>query len=186
MEKQEILNELKAKMQKSISSLEHDLSGIRTGRASPNLLDPVVVDAYGSKMPISQVATLNAPESRLITVQVWDKGLVKSVEKAIANSNLGLNPTSEGQIIRIAIPALSEERRKELAKLAAKYGENAKVAVRNIRRDFIDSIKKLEKDKKISEDEMHELNDIVQKNTDTHISEIEKKVATKEKDILVV
>jgi ribosome recycling factor len=184
--KENLLVELEVKMNKSISSLDHDLAGLRTSRASPNLLDKVVVEAYGDKMPLSQISSISIPEARLINIQVWDKGLVKSVEKAIANSNLGLTPSSEGQIVRINLPALTEERRAELAKLSHKYGENAKIALRNLRREGTDSIKKMQKDSDISEDEMHELNAKLQKQTDKFINIIDEKIAQKEKDITTV
>ncbi len=186
MNKENLLVELEVKMNKSISSLDHDLAGLRTSRASPNLLDKVVVEAYGDKMPLSQISSISIPEARLINIQVWDKGLVKSVEKAIANSNLGLTPSSEGQIVRINLPALTEERRAELAKLSHKYGENAKIALRNLRREGTDSIKKMQKDSDISEDEMHELNAKLQKQTDKFINIIDEKIAQKEKDITTV
>lgn len=186
MNKENLLAELEVKMNKSLASLEHDLAGLRTGRASPNLLDKVVVEAYGDKMPLSQVSSISIPEARMINIQVWDKGLVKSVEKAISNSNLGLTPSSEGQLVRINLPSLTEERRVELAKLSHKYGENAKVALRNLRRDGMDSIKKMQKDSQISEDEMHELNEKLQKQTDKFINIIDDKIAQKEKDITTV
>jgi ribosome recycling factor len=179
-----IIKDTEVKMEKSIASMEHDLSGLRTGRASINLLNPVVVEAYGSKMPISQVATVSVAEAMLITVQVWDIALVKTVEKAIANANLGVSPVSEGNMIRIAIPNLSEERRKELAKIAHKYGESAKIAVRNVRRDGIEEVKKLQKASSISEDEMHDTSYKVQKITDKFIKKIDDLVASKEAEII--
>ena len=179
----EILNHSEEKMQKSLASLEQDLSGIRAGRASANILDPVVVEVYGSRMPLNQMATVSVPESRTLSIQVWDKANVKAVEKAIAEASLGLNPSSDGQVIRINIPALTEERRKELVKLAAKYGENGKISIRNIRRDALDSLKKLEKDKAISEDELHILNEKMQTLTDKFISKIDEKITKKETEI---
>ena len=147
------LNEIKRRMQGASSVLKTELSGLRTGRASAHLLDPVMVDAYGAQMPLNQVATVSVPESRLISVNVWDRSLVHPVEKAIVNSNLGLSPATEGQTIRLRIPELNEERRKELVKVAHKYAETARVAVRHVRRDAMDVIKKLEKDHKISHQE---------------------------------
>ena len=143
-------NTLVDKMNKALAVLDKEYSGLRTGRASTNLLDPVVVEVYGSKMPLSQVSTIATPDAKTITVQVWDKSMVKTVEKAIADANLGLNPNSDGQMIRMNLPPLSSERRKELVKLAYKYGENAKIALRNIRRDSMDMLKKMEKDNIIS------------------------------------
>ena len=186
MNKDDLLSSLEIKMEKSISSLDHDLAGLRTGRASPNLLDKVVVEAYGDKMPISQVASVTVPDARMLNVQVWDVGLTKSVEKAIVNSNLGVSPVTEGQVIRIHLPSLTEERRIELAKLAHKYGENAKIAVRNIRREGTDAIKKFEKDGDISEDEMHNLTDKLQKIIDKYVHNIDEKIVSKEKDIMQV
>ena len=179
----EIVKHTEEKMQKSMLALEHDLTGIRAGRASANILDPVMVEVYGSRMPLNQVATVSVPESRTLSVQVWDKGNVKAVEKAIADASLGLNPSADGQIIRINIPSLTEERRKELVKLAHKYGENAKISIRNIRREALDNIKKLEKDGEISEDELHSFNDKIQNVTDKFISNIDDKVAKKEAEI---
>ncbi|MDX1924309.1 MAG: ribosome recycling factor [Rickettsiaceae bacterium] len=183
MDLKPLLSELELKMDKAIKSLEHDLRGLRTGRASVNLLDPVHVEAYGSRMPISQLATVTVPDARMLNVQVWDKSMVKAVEKAISDANLGLNPATDGQNIRLPIPPLNQERRKELAKLAGKYGENAKIAIRNIRRDGMDDLKKLEKDKQISEDELHSVGEEVQKLTDKEISNIDKIVKAKEHEI---
>ena len=174
------------RMNGALEVLAREFSGIRAGRASVNLLDPIKVDAYGSLMPLSQVATINAPEPRLLTVQVWDKGMVKAVEKAIRESDLGLNPMAEGQMIRVPLPQLNEQRRQELAKVAAKYSEETKVSVRNIRRDGMDLLKKLEKDKEISEDEMHRLADELQKTTDVHIKKIDEMLVAKQKDIMSV
>ena len=166
MDKAAVQKELQVKMDNSIRVLDHELKGLRTGRASVNLLDPVVVEAYGSRMPLSQVASLSTPDAKTIAVQVWDKSMVKAVEKAIADSNLGVNPASEGQLVRVAIPLLTEDRRKELVKLAHKYGENTKVALRNIRRDGNEDLKKLEKDSLITKDEHHNLSEGIQKLTD--------------------
>ena len=180
------INEIKRRMQGASAVLKTELSGLRTGRASAHLLDPVMVDAYGAQMPLNQVATVSVPEPRLISVNVWDRSLVHPVEKAIVNSNLGLSPATEGQTIRLRIPELNEERRKELVKLAHKYAETARVAVRHVRRDAMDVIKKLEKDHKISEDDQTRFSGDVQKATDTEITEIDKMLATKEKEIMTV
>src|SRR5579871_5263923 len=180
------INELKRRMQGAIGVLKTELGGLRTGRASPHLLDPIQVEAYGSHMPLNQVATVNVPEPRLITVQVWDRSLVHAVEKAISNSNLGLTPSTEGQTLRLRIPELNEERRKELVKVAHKYAETARVAVRHVRRDGLDVLKKLEKDHKISEDDHKNMGDQVQKATDHAIGEIDHMLTGKEKEILTV
>ena len=179
-------NLLTDKMNKAIAVLNKELSGLRTGRASANLLDPVVVEVYGSKMPLSQVGTITTPDAKTIAVQVWDKAMVKTVEKAIADANLGLNPSSDGQLIRMSLPILSEERRKELVKLAHKYGENTKIALRNIRRDGMDVLKKMEKDKQISKDEHHDYGEEVQKLTDEFIEKIDGIIIAKEKEILTI
>jgi len=159
---------------------------LRTGRASASMVEPVQVEAYGSHMPLNQVATVSVPEPRLLSVQVWDKSMVKAVETAIVNSNLGLNPATEGQVIRLRIPELNEERRKELVKVAHKYTEAARVAVRHVRRDGLDVLKKLEKDHQISEDDEKRLSNEVQKATDAAIADVDKALATKEKEILTV
>ncbi len=178
--------DVKRRMEGAVSSLKHELGGLRTGRAAISMVEPVQVEAYGSHMPLNQVATVSVPEPRLISVQVWDKSMVKPVETAIINSNLGLSPSTEGNVIRLRIPELNEERRKELVKVAHKYAEAARVAVRHVRRDGLDIVKKLEKDHKISEDENKRFSDEVQKVTDAIISEIDKLLATKEKEILTV
>jgi len=180
------LAELKRRMQGAIHSFKQELGGLRTGRASAGLLDHVQVDAYGSHMPLNQLATVSVPEPRLITVQVWDKSTVHAVEKAIINANLGLNPATEGQVMRIRIPELSEDRRKELVKVAHRYAEAARVAVRHVRRDGLDILKKLEKDHKISKDDHDRDAEQVQKATDQHINEIDHALAAKEKEILTV
>ncbi|AVT77027.1 MULTISPECIES: ribosome recycling factor [Rhodopseudomonas] len=180
------VNELKRRMQGAAQSLKHELGGLRTGRASASMLEPVQVDAYGSHMPLNQVATVSVPEPRLISVQVWDKSMVKAVEKGIVDSNLGLSPATEGQVIRLRIPELNEERRKELVKVAHKYAEAARVAVRHVRRDGLDTIKKLEKAHEISEDDQKRLDQEVQKATDATIAEIDQLLANKEKEILTV
>jgi ribosome recycling factor len=180
------INELKRRMQGAIQSLKHELGGLRTGRAAASMLEPVQVEAYGSHMPLNQVATISVPEPRLLSVQVWDKSMVKAVEKAIVDSNLGLSPATEGQVLRLRIPELNEERRKELVKVAHKYAEAAKVAVRHVRRDGMDTIKKLEKNHEISEDDQKRMDNDVQKATDAMISEIDQLLAGKEKEILTV
>ena len=180
------INEIKRRMQGASTVLKTELSGLRTGRASAHLLDPVMVDAYGAEMPLNQVATTSVPEPRLISVNVWDRSLVHAVEKAIINSNLGLSPATEGQTIRLRIPELNEERRKELVKLAHKYAETARVAVRHVRRDAMEVLKKLEKDHKISKDDHDRYSVEVQKTTDNGIADIDHLLAAKEKEILTV
>ena len=180
------LDDIKRRMQGAIGSLKTELGGLRTGRASAGLVDHVQVEAYGSHMPLNQLATISVPEPRLLTVQVWDRSMVHAVEKAISASNLGLTPSTEGQVLRLRIPELNEERRKELVKVAHKYAEAAKVAVRHVRRDGLDVLKKLEKDHKISEDDGKRSSDQVQKVTDEIIAEVDKMLAAKEKEILTV
>jgi ribosome recycling factor len=180
------LNDLKRRMQGAVQSLKHDLNSLRTGRASANLLDPIQVDAYGALMPLNQVATVSAPEARLLTVQVWDRSMVNAVEKAIRDSNLGLNPATEGQVLRIRIPELNEQRRKEMVKVAHKYAEEARVAVRHVRRDGLDLLKKLEKDGHVSKDDLDRQSEQVQKATDQHIHEVDQALAAKEKEIMQV
>lgn len=180
------LADIKRRMQGSIGSLRHDLNGLRTGRATASILDPVQVNAYGQNMPITQVATVSIPEPRLIAVQVWDKAMVGAVERAIRDSNLGLSPTTEGQVLRIRIPELNEQRRKELVKVAHKYAEEARVAIRHVRRDGIDILKKLLKDKAISEDDDKRHAGEVQKATDQAIIEVDQVLAMKEKEIMQV
>lgn len=176
------LDQTKQRMEASLESLRKEFSGLRTGRASTNLLDNVHVDAYGSMMPLNQVGTVGVPEPRLLTVQVWDKGLAKNVEKAIRDAGLGLNPQPDGQLIRVPLPELSQERRQELAKIAGKYAESARVAVRNVRRDAMDSLKKAQKDG-LSEDEHKLQTDKVQKLTDEFIKKVDETLAAKEKEI---
>jgi ribosome recycling factor len=180
------INEIKRRMAGASAALKSELSGLRTGRASAHLLDPVMVEAYGQHMPLNQCASVTVPEPRLISVNVWDRSLVHAVEKAIVNSNLGLSPATEGQTIRLRIPELTEERRKELVKVAHKYAETARVAVRHVRRDAMDLIKKLEKDHKISKDDHERYSTEVQKATDAGIGEIDHLLAGKEKEILTV
>ncbi len=176
--------ELTTKMDKALAVLEKDLAGLRAGRASVNLLDPVVIEVYGSKMPLSQVGTVSAPDAKTLTVQVWDKEITKKVEKAIVEANLGLNPASDGQLIRINLPPISEERRKELVKISHKYGENTKIALRNIRRDAMDLVKKNEKDGDISEDDGRRYSDEIQKITDKYIEKTDSMISTREKEIM--
>ena len=174
------------KMQKAIDVLKREFSGLRTGRASTSLLDPISVEAYGSKVPLNQVSNISVPESRLLIVQVWDDSLVNTVENSIRNSNLGLNPMIEGSLIRIPIPELSEERRIEIVKIASKYSEDSKVSIRNIRRDAMEKIKNLEKNKEISQDESFKFSEEVQKMTKELIKRIDNLFTDKEKDILRV
>jgi ribosome recycling factor len=180
------LADLQRRMQGAIQSLKHELNGLRTGRASASLVEPVHVEAYGQTMPLNQVATISIPEPRTISVQVWDKSMVGAVDKAIRNANLGLSPNIEGQVLRIRIPELNEQRRKELVKVAHKYAEDARVGVRHIRRDGLDILKKLLKDKAISEDDEKRHESEVQKVTDQAISEVDHVLAAKEKEIMQV
>jgi ribosome recycling factor len=174
------------RMKGAVTTVKSEFAGLRTGRASPMLLDPVMVDAYGNPMPIAQLGTIATPEPRLLTVQVWDKSLVKAVDKAIRDSGIGLNPQVDGQLLRIPIPELNEERRKEMVKLASKYAEQARVAVRNVRRDGMETLKKLEKDHKIGQDEYHKLGEELQKTTDAHIAEVDQALSAKEQEIMQV
>jgi ribosome recycling factor len=180
------LNEFSRRMDGALEALQKEFAGLRTGRASAHLLDQIKVTAYGSTMPLNQVGTVNVPEPRMITVQVWDRGLTREVEKAIRDAGLGLNPASDGQLVRVPIPELSQERRTELSKIAHKYAEQARVAVRNVRRDGMEFLKKQEKDGKISEDEHRKLHDEVQKLTDGHVKKVDDSLAAKEKEILQV
>lgn len=180
------MNDIKKRMQGTVQSFKHELSGLRTGRASLSMLDPVQVDAYGNIMPLNQVATVNVPEPRMIAVQVWDKGTVIAVDKAIREANLGLNPIVEGTLIRIPIPELNADRRKELVKVAHKYAESSRVSVRHVRRDGLDILKKAEKDGLYSEDDAKRLENEIQKATDSTITEIDQMLAAKEKDIMQV
>jgi ribosome recycling factor len=178
------LNEIKTRMEKAIDSFKKDLSGLRVGRASLNMLDQINVNAYGSIMPLNQVSTVSVPESRMLLVSVWDNSLVSATEKSIKESPLGLNPMVEGNIIRISIPPLSEERRVEITKIAAKYGENARVSVRNIRRDHIETVRKLQKNGDISEDQKHKDELSIQEITNQIIEKIDSILSVKEKEIL--
>jgi ribosome recycling factor len=180
------LNEFSRRMDGALEALNKEFAGLRTGRASAHLLDQIKVQAYGSTMPLNQVGTVNVPEPRMITVQVWDRGLTREVEKAIRDAGLGLNPASDGQRVRVPIPELSQERRTELSKIAHKYAEQARVAVRNVRRDGMEFLKKQEKDGKISEDEHRKLHDEVQKLTDGHVKKVDDALAAKEKEIMQV
>ena len=177
------LEDLKRRMEGAISAFSHDLAGLRTGRASVNMIDQITVDAYGSKMPIEQVGTISVPEPRTISIQVWDKGLVVSVEKSIQESGLGLNPQTDGQLVRIPVPELNEERRQELIKIAGKYAEQSRISIRNIRRDGMDSIKSMEKNSEIGKDESVALSSNVQDLTDEHIKKIDEILLNKEQEI---
>ncbi|WP_228243255.1 ribosome recycling factor [Porphyrobacter sp. GA68] len=176
--------DIERRMNGAVESLKSDLSGLRTGRANTSLLDPVQVDVYGSMMPLNQVATVSAPEARMLSVQVWDKANVTAVEKGIAHANLGLNPMIDGQTLRLPLPDLTQERRRELAKLAGKYAENAKIAIRNVRRDGMEALKEDEKKKDVSEDERKRFEDEVQKLTDKFVAQADEAAAAKEKEIL--
>ena len=180
------LDDVRRRMQGAISALKHDLGSLRTGRASPNLLDPLQIEAYGQSMPIGQVATVSVPEPRLLSVSVWDRSMVHAVEKAIRDSDLGLNPLTEGQTIRLRIPEMNEQRRKEMVKVAHKYTEEARIAVRHVRRDGIDLLKKMKKDGVLGEDEERRQEEQVQKATDQSISEVDNILAGKEKEIMQV
>ncbi len=181
-----IKTDTKTRMDKTIEALKGEFGSLRAGRAHVSLLDGIMIEAYGSMTPLSQVGTVSTPDARTLSVSVWDRGLAKAVEKAIMESDLGLNPASDGQLIRIPIPPLSEERRKELTKVAGKYSEASKVAVRNIRRDALDSVKSLKKEGSISEDDEKRYENEVQKMTDDSIKKIDELLAQKEKDILQV
>ena len=176
--------DIERRMQGAVESLKGDLGGLRTGRANTTLLDPVVCEVYGAMMPLSQVATVSAPEPRMLSVQVWDKSNVSAVEKGISKANLGLNPMTDGQTVRLPMPDLTEERRKELAKLAGTYAENAKIAIRNVRRDGMEALKEDEKKKEISEDDRKRSEDEVQKLTDKYVAEADTAAEAKEKEIL--
>ena len=179
-------NDIHRRMDGAINAFKHDLASLRTGRASSNLLDPIMVQAYGSAMPITQVATVSVPEPRMISVSVWDKSMVGAVDRAIRESNLGFNPIMDGTTLRIPLPELNEQRRKELVKIAHTYAENARIAARHVRRDGMDHLKKAEKDGDISEDEHRKQSDRIQKLTDETISSIDSLLATKEAEIMHV
>ena len=176
-------NDLIKRMDGAINSFNGDLAGLRTGRASTNMVDGILVDAYGQKMPIDQVGSISVPEARMISIQVWDKGLVIAVEKAIHESDLGLNPQADGELIRIPIPELNEERREELSKIAGKYAEQSRVAIRNVRRDGMDEIKKIEKDGTVGKDRAIDLSNEVQELTDDYIKKIDEMLSQKENEI---
>ena len=180
------LDEIERRMRGALAALKHEFSGLRTGRASASLLDPIMVMAYGNPMPLNQVATVNVPEPRLITVQVWDKSQVNAVDKAIRESDLGLNPVMEGQLLRLPIPELNQERRQELAKVAHKYAEQARIAIRNVRRDGMELLKRAEKDGDMGKDEHHTLATKVQDLTDKIVKEVDESLATKEAEIMQV
>ena len=183
---QKIKKDAEERMQKAIASLKKDLGSVRAGRASVSILDKIQVDYYGSPTPINQMANVTTPDSRTIVIQPWDRSVLGDIEKAILKSDLGLTPGNDGSIIRIAIPALTEERRKELVKMVKKMGEESKIAVRNIRRDANDDLKKIEKDGTVSEDESRRMQEEIQKLTDKYIDEVDKVVTTKEKEVLEV
>jgi ribosome recycling factor len=178
--------DIKRRMDGALKALDSEFAGLRTGRASAALLEPITVDAYGSTMPITQIGTITVPEARMLSVQVWDAGNVKAVEKAIRDSNLGLNPQTEGQVVRVPLPDLNEERRQELVRVAGKYAEQARVAVRNVRRDGMETLKRMEKDGEISEDEHRTMSHDIQKMTDDHVKKIDEVYHEKEKDIMQV
>lgn len=180
------LADVKRRMAGALQSFKGDLASLRSGRASANMLDPIQVEAYGARTPLSQLATVSVPEARLLSVQVWDRSMVGPVEKAIRESDLGLNPQTEGQVLRIRVPELNEQRRKEMVKVAHKYAEESKIAVRHVRRDAIDIIKKVEKEGAFTKDDVTRQSDLVQKETDKHIAEIDQALAVKEKEILSV
>jgi ribosome recycling factor len=180
------MDDVRRRMDGAIEVLRKEFSGLRTGRAAASLLEPIMVPAYGSEMPLNQVGTISVPESRMLSVQVWDKGLTKAVEKAIRTSGLGLNPIAEGTLVRIPVPELSEERRTELAKVAGRYAEQARVAVRNVRRDGMDQLKRQEKDGELSQDEQHKMGDQLQQLTDQEIKRINDMLAAKEAEIMTV
>lgn len=180
------LDDYKKRMDGAITALSHEFGGLRTGRASPTILDPIHVEAYGAVSPLNQVANVSVPEPRMISVQVWDKSVVQAVDKAIRSANLGLNPIVDGQTLRIPIPPLTGERRQELAKVAGKYAEQQRIAVRNVRRDAMEHLKKLEKDHAISEDEHKKHGAEVQKATDDHIKKIDEMLRHKEEEIMQV
>ena len=180
------VDDLKRRMTGAVEALKHEFAGLRTGRASASLLDHLKVDAYGSEMPLNQVSTINVPEPRLITVQVWDRGMVGVVERTVRDSGLGLNPAVDGQLVRVPIPELTEERRAELAKIAAKYTEQARVAVRNVRRDGMDTLKKMEKAHEMSKDDHKIWSEEIQELTDSTIKRIDETFSVKQKEIMQV
>ena len=180
------LDDIERRMKGAVEALKSEFAGLRTGRASASLLEPVTVDVYGANMPLNQVGTVTVPEPRMLSVQVWDKSNASAVEKAIRNSGLGLNPMLDGQLVRIPIPELNEERRAELAKVAAKYAEQGRIAIRNVRRDGMDTLKRLEKDKAISEDDHKMYADEVQELTNSFVAQVDEALQTKESEIMQV
>lgn len=180
------LKEINRRMDASIQALQKEFSGLRTGRASVALLDNIMVDAYGSKMPLNQVATVSVPDARMLSVQVWDASMAPMVEKAIRESDLGLNPAGEGAVVRVPVPPLSEERRREMTKVAGKYAENTRISIRNVRRDGMDSLKKAQKDGDISEDEQNRLSKEIQTLTDKHIQSVDALLESKDQEIMQV
>jgi ribosome recycling factor len=186
MAQEELLSDLQRRMDGAVDVLHKEFGGLRTGRASASLLEPIMVEAYGGTVPLNQVASVNVPEPRMITVNVWDRGVVKAVDRAIRESGLGLNPQTEGQVMRVPIPELNEERRRELTRVAARYAEQARVSVRNVRRDGIEALRRLEKDSEISQDEGRKLQHDVQVLTDDHIKRIDETLAQKDTEILQV
>ncbi len=183
---QELLDDLELRMNGALENYRRELSGLRTGRANPALLDGIRVDAYGVMTPVGQVGNVSVPEARMLTIQVWDANLAPAVERAIRDSDLGLNPAGEGQLIRIPLPDLTEERRRDLVKVAGRFAEESRVAVRNVRRDGMDKAKKMEKDSEISQDELKALSDKIQRLTDEHVKQIDEGLSAKEADIMQV
>ncbi len=183
---EDLAKDLKRRMEGAVEVLRREFAGLRTGRASVSLLDPVMIEAYGSRMPVNQVGSVSAPEARLLTVQVWDRSLVNAVEKAIRNADLGLNPQSDGQTVRVPIPQLDEERRVEITRIAGKYAEQAKIAIRNVRRDGNDRLKRLERDGEISQDELHQRTNAIQELTDAEILRVDELLDVKQTEIMQV
>ena len=180
------INDLVRRMDGAIEVLRREFAGLRTGRATPSLLEPVMVEAYGSEMPLNQLATISVSEPRMLSVQVWDKNMVKPVEKAILNADLGLNPMADGQSVRVPIPELNEERREELSRVAAKYAEQARIAVRNVRRDGMDTLKRMEKEGDLSQDEHHLWGGEIQSITDEHVAKVDEMLHAKQEEIMQV
>ena len=180
------IDDIQRRMDGALEVLRREYGGLRTGRASISLLDTVIVEAYESEMPLNQMASVSVPEARMLSVQVWDKSMVKAVEKAVMNAGLGLNPVVDGQTVRVPIPALNEERREELSRVAAKYAEQARIAVRNVRRDGMDTLKNMEKDGELSQDDQHIWGDEIQSITDDHIAKIDDTLTAKQQDIMQV
>ena len=183
---EDLAKDLKRRMEGAVEVLRREFAGLRTGRASVSLLDPVMVEAYGSRMPVNQVGSVSAPEARLLTVQVWDRSLVNAVERAIRNADLGLNPQSDGQTVRVPIPQLDEERRVEITRIAGKYAEQAKIAIRNVRRDGNDRLKRLERDGEISQDELHQRTNAIQELTDAEVLRVDELLDVKQTEIMQV